>query len=99
MHIFESADGLPATGEVTAKAAIPVTARAVFSKYKILPGAGVNFGPIIYGTDKNRSLEITNTGEFAHDYAILGARTQPRVAPTPGPDVAGDAAFAEPPSC
>ena len=62
--------------------AVPVTARSAFSKYKVLPGAGVNFGPIIYGTDKTRSVEITNTGEFAHDYAILANPTPKRKTPT-----------------
>jgi hydrocephalus-inducing protein len=80
MHIFE-----PMTQEVTAKAAVAVSARAVFSKYKILPGAGVNFGPIIYGTDKTRSIEISNAGEFAHDYKILGTPMVPRSSPTPVP--------------
>ena len=98
MHIFE-----PMTNEVTAKAAVAVSARAVFSKYKILPGAGVNFGPIIYGTDKTRFIEVSNSGEFAHDYKILGTAMVPRSSPTPlptgedGEEVAAEPEAAEEP--
>lgn len=92
LHVFE-----PMTGEVTEKAAIQVSARSVFSKYKILPGAGVNFGPIIYGTDKTRSVEISNTGEFAYNFVVRATPTLPRRAPilkpAPAPEPSeGDAA-------
>jgi hydrocephalus-inducing protein len=57
---------------------IRITANAVFSKYRILPISGINFGPMEIDTIKQKKLEIYNDGEFDFEYKLLAA---PKVLP------------------
>jgi hypothetical protein len=51
---------------------VKVTARARFSRYAVVP-RGVNFGPMVYDTMKERTFELSNTGEFDFTYTIRRA--------------------------
>jgi P pilus assembly chaperone PapD len=59
------------TGEILQELAMPVrvTARARFSRYAVVP-RGINFGPMIYGVQKQRTFELSNTGEFDFEYTL-----------------------------
>ena len=75
----------PLTGEdfITGQP-IPVSAHAVFSKYVTVP-RGINFGPMVYDTQKERTFELTNTGEFEFDFSLRnhGADAPPPDGKTP----------------
>ena len=43
---------------------------AVFSKYTVTPLKNINFGPMMYGESRVRSLEIKNNGLFEFAYEI-----------------------------
>lgn len=62
------------TGEILQELTVPVriTARALFSRYHVVP-RGINFGPLVYGTQKERSFELTNTGEFDFAFTLRHA--------------------------
>eukprot|EP00698_Gefionella_okellyi_P022526 TRINITY_DN7486_c0_g1_i1.p1 TRINITY_DN7486_c0_g1~~TRINITY_DN7486_c0_g1_i1.p1 ORF type:complete len:4186 (-),score=1237.39 TRINITY_DN7486_c0_g1_i1:99-12656(-) len=61
----------PTSGEVLARLPLKVSARSVFSQYKIVPLHGVNFGPIEHGNTVKRMFEITNLGEFEFRYTLF----------------------------
>ncbi|KAJ3036631.1 hypothetical protein HDV00_002527 [Rhizophlyctis rosea] len=60
----------PTTGEMTATSAVKLSARAVFSKFTILPVRDLNFGALIHGTKATRFFTIDNTGEFDFKYSV-----------------------------
>ncbi|KAI9002678.1 hypothetical protein BC832DRAFT_104056 [Gaertneriomyces semiglobifer] len=60
----------PNTGEVTAVVPIKLSARAVFSKFGILPVRDLNFGALIHGTKATRQFIIENLGEFDFRYSV-----------------------------
>ncbi|RKO94829.1 hypothetical protein BDK51DRAFT_29881 [Blyttiomyces helicus] len=60
----------PTTGEVTATIPVKLSARAVFSKFSILPVRDLNFGAMAYGTKATRQFTIDNAGEFDFRYSI-----------------------------
>ncbi|KAJ3047832.1 hypothetical protein HK097_011139 [Rhizophlyctis rosea] len=60
----------PTTGEVTATSPVKLSARAVFSKFVILPVRDLNFGALIHGTKSTRYFTIDNNGEFDFKYSI-----------------------------
>ena len=59
----------PLTGEDFVTVPIPVTAHCVFSKYLTVP-RGINFGPMVYDTTKERTFELQNTGEFEFNFSL-----------------------------
>ena len=42
----------------------------MFSKYSVTPLKNINFGPMMYGESRVRSLEIKNNGLFEFAYEI-----------------------------
>ncbi|KNC96691.1 uncharacterized protein SPPG_07904 [Spizellomyces punctatus DAOM BR117] len=60
----------PVTGEVTATIPVKLSARAVFSKFSILPVRDLNFGALVHGTKATRQFIIENLGEFDFRYSI-----------------------------
>jgi hydrocephalus-inducing protein len=65
------------TNEVLYELPVKVRVRAVFSKYKVLPQKGINFGALMYGTSKTRTFEIQNHGVFDFAYKIVALKTAP----------------------
>ncbi|KAJ3305286.1 hypothetical protein HDV03_001884, partial [Kappamyces sp. JEL0829] len=61
----------PATGEVTASIPVKVSARAVFSKFVVLPARDLNFGALVYGTKSSKQFTLENSGEFDFKYSLF----------------------------
>ncbi|KAJ3129345.1 hypothetical protein HK098_001757 [Nowakowskiella sp. JEL0407] len=61
----------PITGEVTASIPIKLCARAVYSKFSILPARELNFGALVHGTKVSRQFSIENLGEFDFRFSIF----------------------------
>lgn len=49
---------------------INVNVNAVFSKYSITPLKNINFGPMQYGEQVNRTFEVRNEGLFEFKFAL-----------------------------
>ena len=66
------------TGEMMNDLTMPLKlwAHAVYSKYAVVP-RGVNFGPMIYSSQRERSFELQNTGEFAFKYGLRDFDAEP----------------------
>ncbi|XP_039456431.1 hydrocephalus-inducing protein homolog [Oreochromis aureus] len=64
-------------GETVAIVAIRVSARSVFTRYKITPSSDLNFGPLIYGNKKSQSFTIENNGVFEASFTICRRITDP----------------------
>ena len=64
-QIFE-----PSTDEITATIPIKLCARAVFSKFSVMPARDLNFGSLVYGFKASRQFVIENTGEFDYKFSI-----------------------------
>ncbi|XP_025999986.1 hydrocephalus-inducing protein-like isoform X2 [Astatotilapia calliptera] len=64
-------------GETVAIVAIRVSARSVFTRYKITPSSDLNFGPLIYGNKKSQSFTIENNGVFEASFTICRMITDP----------------------
>lgn len=87
LHLVGNADFMlsivePLTDAQEESLPINLSVRAVFSKYAVTPGCGINFGPTTYKTtSKPKTFEIANLGEFAFDYALFnyGAGATPPV--------------------
>lgn len=61
----------PLTGEREVSIPLPVQAKAVFSKFTILPTKGINFGPHLYNTvSATKEIEIINNGRFPFQYCV-----------------------------
>ncbi|KAM4554444.1 hydrocephalus-inducing protein homolog [Fundulus diaphanus] len=51
-------------GETIATLDIKISLEAVLPRYKITPACDIDFGPLVYGTDKTQSFTIENNGLF-----------------------------------
>ncbi|KAJ3115022.1 hypothetical protein HDU96_001327 [Phlyctochytrium bullatum] len=60
----------PITMEVTATISVKLSARAVFSRFSILPVREVNFGALVFGTKMTRQFTVENQGEFDFRFSI-----------------------------
>ncbi|KAJ3215867.1 hypothetical protein HDU67_010224 [Dinochytrium kinnereticum] len=60
----------PITLEVTATISVKLCARAVFSRFSILPIREVNFGALVFGTKMTRQFTVENQGEFDFRFSI-----------------------------
>lgn len=61
----------PLTGKRQQTIPVRVNVRAVYSKYSLVPGHGLNFGPTVYKTvAKPRTFEIANDGEFPFSFKL-----------------------------
>ncbi|KAI8854495.1 hypothetical protein BC829DRAFT_439199 [Chytridium lagenaria] len=60
----------PITLEVTATISVKLCARAVFSRFSILPVREVNFGALVFGTKMTRQFIVENQGEFDFRFSI-----------------------------
>ena len=71
----------PMTTEVMDNLTTPVRVmmHSVFSKSTLVP-KGINFGPMVYAPSKERTFELTNTGEFHFNYTLRAAH---RLSPPP----------------
>ena len=49
---------------------IKLSARSLFTKFRILPLHGTNFGALEMGSTRTKKLEIQNEGEFDFEYAL-----------------------------
>ena len=76
------------TNETLTDLTMPVTVscHAVFSQFTIVPNHGLNFGPMVYNSEKSRTFEISNTGEFEFRYVLYPEGE--------GPDAGGDGGWA-----
>nr|KAJ3422703.1 hypothetical protein HK105_006819 [Polyrhizophydium stewartii] len=86
----------PTTGEVTASIPIKINARAVFSKFSVMPVRDLNFGALVHGTKAARQITIENLGEFDFKVSIYKLLThiveqksgsKPRTTSRPGKPV------------
>lgn len=50
---------------------------SAFLRYKITPACDINFGPLVYGSKKNHSFTIENTGVFESRFTVCRAMTDP----------------------
>ncbi|XP_047205151.1 hydrocephalus-inducing protein homolog isoform X6 [Girardinichthys multiradiatus] len=70
-------------GETIATLDIKISLQAVFSRYKITPAWDIDFGPLIYGTDKSQNFTIENYGHFPIHFTLsrmiseLGIQARP----------------------
>ncbi|KAM4733696.1 hydrocephalus-inducing protein homolog isoform 3-T4 [Anableps anableps] len=51
-------------GETIATLDIKISLQTFFSRYKIKPAGDIDFGPLVYGTDKTQNFIIENSGLF-----------------------------------
>lgn len=72
------------TGEEILTMPIKINVVSVFSKYRVLPQKGIAFGALTYDTQKTRTFDIVNQGEFEFEYELAlitaiagGARSRP----------------------
>ena len=74
----------PMTTEVMDNLTTPVRVmmHSVFSKSTLVP-KGINFGPMVYATSKERTFELTNTGEFDFNFSLRKFGDAPGGAPPP----------------
>ena len=56
--------------EVHNQIPININVNAVFSKYNIIPLKNINFGPMQYGEQVNRTFEVRNEGLFEFKYDL-----------------------------
>ncbi|KAL6479129.1 hypothetical protein MHYP_G00125620 [Metynnis hypsauchen] len=57
-------------GETIAIIPIKVSAQCLFSKYSITPPNDINFGALVYGSRKMRTLTVENHGDFEIRFTI-----------------------------
>ncbi|KAL2094103.1 hypothetical protein ACEWY4_011415 [Coilia grayii] len=57
-------------GETIAIIPVKVSVLSVFSKYLLTPSSDINFGPVIYGSRRNRSFTIENRGDFEIRFSV-----------------------------
>lgn len=60
----------PNSSEVTSTQNIKLSARAVYSKFSIMPVRDLNFGSLVHGIKGTRHFVIENLGEFDFKYSI-----------------------------
>ena len=58
------------TGEEIFGNPIKLNVSSVFSKFRVLPQKGISFGALVYDTQKSRTFDIINQGEFEFEYKI-----------------------------
>jgi hydrocephalus-inducing protein len=58
------------TGEEIFGNPIKLNVRSVFSKFRILPQKGISFGALTYNTQKTRTFDIINQGDFEFEFKI-----------------------------
>ena len=79
---------------------VRVMMHSVFSKSTLVP-KGINFGPMVYATSKERTFELTNTGEFDFNFSLRKFGDAPGGAPPPAaaaaPPAKGGKGAPEPP--
>ncbi|XP_028813720.1 hydrocephalus-inducing protein homolog [Denticeps clupeoides] len=56
---------------------ICVSVQSVFSKYSITPSTDINFGPLVYGNRKTRTLTVENKGHFDIRFSIFRMPNDP----------------------
>lgn len=67
----------PLTGKQQQLIPVRVNVRAVYSKYSVVPGHGLNFGPTVYNTvAKPRTFDISNDGEFPFSFKLTPFATR-----------------------
>mmetsp|Transcript_3107 Transcript_3107/g.11897 ORF Transcript_3107/g.11897 Transcript_3107/m.11897 type:complete len:4490 (-) Transcript_3107:1724-15193(-) len=54
----------PETEEQLGEASLNISLNALYSKFSLMPVHGLNFGPLNFGKEKTKELELTNTGAF-----------------------------------
>jgi hydrocephalus-inducing protein len=52
---------------------IRITAQSLYSKFRVLPAQGINFGPLEIDSVRQKKIEIFNDGEFDFDFSLLAA--------------------------
>eukprot|EP01028_Stygiella_incarcerata_P012050 TRINITY_DN7246_c0_g1_i2.p1 TRINITY_DN7246_c0_g1~~TRINITY_DN7246_c0_g1_i2.p1 ORF type:complete len:3099 (+),score=817.41 TRINITY_DN7246_c0_g1_i2:4292-13588(+) len=60
----------PGSGDVLGSWNLDFSVSAVFSKYSIMPLYGLNFGPLVSGSEKTRRFELRNEGEFPFEFRL-----------------------------
>ena len=69
LHLVEGG-----TDQVVKTLPMPVALRSVFSKFRVLPVHGINFGPLEIGTSKNKKIQICNDGEFEFIFRLFPSK-------------------------
>eukprot|EP00667_Euglena_gracilis_P000008 EG_transcript_8 len=64
----------PRTNKSIGAVPVPVSVRAVFSKYLLTPAHGINFGPGLFTTKKTATFEIANQGAFDVPYRLFSLK-------------------------
>ncbi|KAL7750642.1 hypothetical protein RI367_003984 [Sorochytrium milnesiophthora] len=60
----------PVNNETITAVPIRAVAKAVYSKFSVLPARDLNFGCLVVGTKATRSLVLENTGEFDWRFSL-----------------------------
>ncbi|XP_015258081.1 PREDICTED: hydrocephalus-inducing protein homolog [Cyprinodon variegatus] len=64
-------------GEIIAILNIKISMQAVFSRYRITPVCDIDFGPLVYGTEKTLNFTIENTGFFPINFNLTSNVLEP----------------------
>ena len=59
------------TGQITERFDVALSGQAVFSKFRIMPSAGINFGAMRYDESRERKVEIQNDGLFPFEFTFV----------------------------
>lgn len=60
-------------GETIAIIPVPVSAKALFSKYSITPASLINFGALVNGTKKTCAITLENRGSLDFKFLVYKA--------------------------
>ncbi|XP_038153742.1 hydrocephalus-inducing protein homolog [Cyprinodon tularosa] len=71
-------------GEIIAILNIKISMQAVFSRYRITPVCDIDFGPLVYGTEKTLNFTIENTGFFPINFNLTSNVLEPVKQARPG---------------
>jgi hypothetical protein len=69
-------------GEIVQSVPVRITARTVFSRFRLLPARGIHFGPLELFSSRIKKVELCNDGAFAFDFHLFGARDD-KLQPSP----------------
>jgi len=69
LHLVEAG-----TSEVVRTLAMPISVRSVFSKFRILPVHGIDYGPLELGVSRTKKVQICNDGDFEFDFRLFPSK-------------------------
>jgi len=77
VQVFEPTEGLLGSGEMVEDFPLFISAQAVYSKFRMQPSRGVQFGAQRYDSEaKTKRVELRNEGKFEFCYVICAASSE-----------------------